>query len=121
MDTYEVEFDNILEDMPSEEQSGCFDLDFVRDCHCKVNEAAVLHFVDNLFIFDSNPFLKDIRIPTLIISGKFDIAFPTNQVRLLHEGIPGSRFFEFIHSGHMPFLTEFDLFHQRLSSFLDDI
>ncbi|MEJ2691600.1 MAG: alpha/beta fold hydrolase [Candidatus Thiodiazotropha sp.] len=118
---YELEFQNIygeyFYDNPVVE--GC--LSHVYQCHAPVKSDAVLYYMSNLFDFDTQGLLNKISVPTLVISGKWDIAFPPDQVRSLHAGIPGSDYYEFGRSGHMPFLTEPDAFNHILDEFLTKV
>jgi pimeloyl-ACP methyl ester carboxylesterase len=44
--------------------------------------------------------LHEIKCPTLIITGKKDVVFPTGNSTLLAAGIDGSRLVEFPDAGH---------------------
>ena len=121
IDTYELEFRNIFKEFSFRANFTDQYLTFLRQTSCKVEVGPVLYYLDSLFRFDSTTFLQDIRVPTLVMAGKWDIAFPVDQIELLHRGIPNSIFFEFGKSGHLPFLTQHDLFNHQLTSFLHEI
>ena len=105
------------ESIPSDEFSDEY-LRILRQGYCDVPPEAVLCYTDGVFRFDSMPYLKNIVIPTLVISGRWDIAFPPDQVELLHKGIPNSRYLKFETSGHLPFVTQKQLFNDSLKEFL---
>ncbi len=115
--TYHIEFQNIFQNSSFKQESIDFYQNFVAKNYCSVDTTAVMHYIDNLFRFDSTRYLKDIRVPTQIIAGKWDIAFPTDQVRLLQKGIKNSLFHELKSAGHMPFLTQHDFFNHIMDSF----
>ncbi|MCW5966089.1 MAG: alpha/beta fold hydrolase [Bryobacterales bacterium] len=68
--------------------------------------------------WDTTSRLGEIRVPTLLLSGRYDEATPAQQERL-REGIPGSRWVVFEDSAHMAFLEEPDRYFETLSRFLD--
>jgi pimeloyl-ACP methyl ester carboxylesterase len=57
--------------------------------------------------WDATERLGEITVPTLITSGGYDHLSP-RQMRLLHEGIPGSRWVVFEHSAHAAMYEEPD-------------
>ncbi len=116
--TYELEFQNIYQQRFYRDKSIRDYLDLIRKSSCKVQEEAVMHHIYNLFEFDTRKRLKDILIPTMVMSGKWDIGFPPDQVKLLHQGIKHSKFIEFEMAGHLPFLNQHDLFNNELEVFL---
>jgi len=118
LSTYELEFQNIFQQRADKKSVMAYYLNIVNQHHCKVDTEAVLHYINNLFQFDATDKLKDIQAPTLVIAGKWDIAFPPDQVRLLHQGIRQSKFVEFDSAGHLPFLTQHESFNRILGEFL---
>lgn len=118
LETYAIEFKNCLQHDVFQEYLSKLYLEYLYDCHCHVENVYVINYINNLFNFDSNYLLKSINIPTLVISGTWDIAFPADQVRLLHLKISGSQYIEFTQSGHLPFLTQTDLFNNKLCNYL---
>jgi proline-specific peptidase len=61
--------------------------------------------------------LAEITVPTLITSGRYDIATP-RQMQELHEKIPGSRWVMFDNSAHVAFLEEPGRYRAVLDDFL---
>ncbi len=64
--------------------------------------------------------LGEIRVPTLITSGRHDECTPT-LVEPLHRGIPGSEWVLFEESAHMPYLEEPERYLQTVGDFLDRV
>ncbi len=64
--------------------------------------------------------LGEIRVPTLVIGGRFDHATPA-ITQALHRGIAGSRWVIFEHSGHLPHLEETESYLQVLDQFLSGV
>jgi proline iminopeptidase len=71
--------------------------------------------------FDFRADLKVIRVPTLVIAGKYDI-FSTGEMNrdLLH-GITTSRLEVFQASGHFPFIEEPGAFHVAVEEFIREL
>lgn len=91
----------------------------IRDSHCQVDPIALVCYIDELFKFNiKKEITSDIQIPVLIIAGKWDITYPVDQVGKLMEVYPNAEFKIFEHSGHMPFISESDLFNQCIEQFL---
>ena len=72
-----------------------------------------------LTMFDSRPWLTEIRQPTLIIAGENDPAVPLAHAQMLVQGIPSARFECIAHAGHLLIWTHTDQFIALLKSFLD--
>jgi proline iminopeptidase len=65
--------------------------------------------------------LGSIHVPTLVISGKRDFVTSEKFGRMIHEGIPGSRFLLLEHSGHMGHIEEPGPFAEGIRSFLKSL
>lgn len=74
----------------------------------------------NLKNWDIHNRLAEIRIPTLITSGKYDEATPLIN-KTLHDGIAHSEWVLFEKSAHLSHMEEPDLYIKVLSDFLDTI
>jgi len=61
--------------------------------------------------------LSEIRVPTLLLSGRYDEATP-DVVETIHHGIHGSEWVIFENSSHMPHLEEPQRYIQVLADFL---
>ncbi len=64
--------------------------------------------------------LGEIRVPTLVIGGRYDHATPA-VTEALHRGIPGSEWVIFENSGHLPHLEETDRYLKLLERFLNRV
>jgi proline-specific peptidase len=64
--------------------------------------------------------LKEIRVPTLILSGRYDEATPLVS-ETVHHGISGSKWVIFEHSSHMPHIEEPERYIEVLNQFLGDV
>lgn len=64
--------------------------------------------------------LGEIRVPTLVTSGRHDECTPT-LVEPLHRGISGSEWVLFEESAHMPYLEEPERYLQVVGGFLDRV
>lgn len=62
--------------------------------------------------------LGEIRVPTLVLGGKFDEATPV-ITETIYKGIPGSEWVIFENSAHFPHIEETELYLQVLGKFLD--
>jgi L-proline amide hydrolase len=61
--------------------------------------------------------LGEIRVPALLLSGRYDEATPA-IVTEVHQGIPGSEWVLFEASSHTPHLEELDRFQVVVQEFL---
>ncbi|WP_233201265.1 SDR family NAD(P)-dependent oxidoreductase [Chromobacterium alticapitis] len=114
---YEMEFQNIYrEAFLSPEVSR--HLAIIRQSHVELPPHAVLSYIGNLFRFDTRAQLRKIKLPTLIVAGHWDIAFPIDQVALLKDGIPHADFVEMQDGGHLPFLNNSEQFNAIVADFL---
>ncbi len=64
--------------------------------------------------------LVEIRVPTLLLSGRYDEATPA-IVETVHGGIKGSKWVIFENSSHMPHLEETERYMQVLNDFLSHV
>lgn len=71
----------------------------------------------NLKGWDVTGHLGEIRAPTLIVSGRYDLATP-RTVGEIHQSIPGSRWVLFENSSHTPHAEEPERFLETLDKFL---
>jgi proline iminopeptidase len=68
--------------------------------------------------FDLNPELPKLRVPVLVVTGRFDMNVAPATAYGIHKAIPGSRFVVFERSGHLPFFEEPEVFVKVLEAFL---
>lgn len=83
-----------------------------------MNGPSEFHVIGSLKTWDIRPDLKNISVPTLLVSGQYDEATPT-MVKEIHGLIPGSKWELFAESSHMPHVEEPAKFLRVVSSFLD--
>lgn len=70
--------------------------------------------------WDRSNRLSEIRVPTLITSGRYDESTPLlNEV--LHKGIAGSQWVIFEHSSHMAHVEERDLYLATVKAFIEGV
>ena len=62
--------------------------------------------------------LKDLTMPVLVTTGRFDVGLPPRTAWTLHQAIPGSKFVVFERSGHFPMLEEPEAFVTAIEEFL---
>ena len=64
--------------------------------------------------------LGEIRVPSLVVGGRYDEATPA-VMETVYRGIPGSEWVIFENSGHFPHLEETERYLEVLSGFLDRV
>ncbi|MEC3952439.1 alpha/beta hydrolase [Nocardia sp. CDC153] len=62
--------------------------------------------------------LPELRVPVLIVGGRFDVICGVRWAEELHKLIPGSRLVILEHSGHFGHLEEGDLFAESVAAFV---
>ena len=68
---------------------------------------------------DMWPAVRALRLPTLVINGRYDTNVAPETAWKIHQAIAGSRLRFFERSGHFPFVEEPDLFVDVVEPFLD--
>jgi proline iminopeptidase len=68
--------------------------------------------------YDLWPELAKLRLPTLVVTGRFDANIAPAVAYHIHKAVTGSRFVVFEQSGHLPFYEEPDAFLEVVTSFL---
>ena len=85
-----------------------------------MNGPSEFHVVGTLKNWDIIPRLGEIRVPTLVTSGRHDEATPL-IAETVHQGIPGSQWVVFAESGHMPHAEEPERYMRVLDEFLSAV
>ena len=117
--TYELEFMNIYGGDESKQKQIQEYMKLIHDSHCQVDPIALLCYINELFKFDIKKEIQtNLKIPVLIIAGRWDITYPADQVERLKGVYPDAEFEIFEYSGHMPFISEKDKFNQLIEQFL---
>ncbi len=68
---------------------------------------------------DLSPKLGTIHVPTLVLTGRFDVNVAPLTAWRMAQAIPGAQFHVFEQSGHLPSYEEPDVYLKVLSTFLD--
>jgi len=69
--------------------------------------------------FDLNPELKKFNLPTLVLTGRYDMNVAPLTAWRIHQAITGSQWFVFERSGHLPWYEEPAEFARVVAPFLD--
>ncbi len=86
------------------------DYRYARDVNEKLNA--------DLARYDMWPALAGFRMPTLVITGRWDMNVSAGTAWRIHQAIPGSRWEVFEQSGHLPYFEEPEKFARVLEGFL---
>jgi len=68
--------------------------------------------------YDMWPMLPALHMPTLVLTGRFDINVAPSTAWKIHKAIPNSRWEVFEHSGHLPYFEEPEKFVSVTEAFL---
>ena len=68
--------------------------------------------------YDMWPVLPTFHLPTLVVTGRFDINVAPSTAWKIHEAIPGSAWAVFEQSGHLPYFEEPEKFTRVIEKFL---
>jgi proline-specific peptidase len=79
-----------------------------------------VHVTGTLKDWDVTDRLGEIRVPTLVLGGRYDEATPVLG-ETIHRGIPGSEWVILQNSAHLPHVEETELYLQVLGRFLDRV
>ena len=67
---------------------------------------------------DLGPMLTRLKMPVLVLTGRFDANVAPSTAWKIHKAIPGSRYEVFEQSGHLPFFEEPEAFVRSVDRFL---
>ena len=96
-------------------------MELARECMGSVPEASYRAMMLALIGFDQRSTLKDISVPTLLLSGSKDNNAPAPMMAKTATYIPGAEYVELADVGHLANLEHPDAFDQALGSFVDSI
>jgi len=68
--------------------------------------------------FDMWPVLPTFRMPTLVLTGRYDMNVAPSTAWRIHQAIPDSRWEVFEQSGHLPYFEEPERFQRVIEDFL---
>ncbi|WP_284264539.1 alpha/beta fold hydrolase [Bradyrhizobium iriomotense] len=94
-------------------------MDVARDCMASVPEASYRAMMLALIGFDLRSALKDIAVPTLLLSGSRDNNAPAPMMAKMAGYIPAARYVELAGVGHLANLERPDAFNQAIDAFLE--
>ena len=95
-------------------------MDQVGQVYYTMNGPSEFHVIGNIKDWDRTDRLAEIRVPTLITSGRFDESTPLiNDV--LHKGIAGSEWVIFEQSSHMAHVEERELYVSTVRAFIEGV
>ena len=92
-----------------------------RDCMADVPEASYRASVLALLGFDQRSALKDIKIPTLVLSGSKDKNAPAPMMAKMATCIPSANYVELEGVGHLANLERPQAFNAALDQFLKTV
>jgi len=92
-----------------------------RDCMANVPEASYRASMLALLGFDQRQALKEIRIPTLVLSGSKDKNAPAPMMAKMARFIPSARYIELAGAGHLVNLERPTAFNAALDQFLTTV
>ncbi len=85
-----------------------------------MNGPSEFHVIGTLRTWNIVDRLHEIRVPALLLSGRYDEATPA-IVETIHQRIPGAEWVLFEHSSHLPHVEEPERYNQVVSNFLDRV
>ena len=95
-------------------------MDQVGQVYYIMNGPSEFYVIGNIKDWDRTGRLSEIRVPTLITSGRYDESTPLiNEV--LHKGIAGSEWVLFEHSSHMAHVEERERYMSTLRAFIEGV
>jgi 3-oxoadipate enol-lactonase len=94
-------------------------MEVARDCMSSVPEASYRAMMLALIGFDLRGALKDISVPTLLLSGSRDNNAPAPMMAKMAGYIPSARFVELAGVGHLANLERPVAFNEALNEFLE--
>jgi 3-oxoadipate enol-lactonase len=83
--------------------------------------AAMARAAAELSRFDSRPWLNQLRLPTLVVSGGLDAAIPAHHAAMLAQGIPAARTATIAEAGHTMIWTHRDRLAQILAAWWNSV
>jgi proline-specific peptidase len=91
-----------------------------QEVYLTMNGPSEFHVTGNLKTWDITRRLGEIRVPTLVLSGRYDEATPAIAATI-QRGIPGAEAVLFEQSSHLPHLEEPDTYLAAVERFLERV
>jgi 3-oxoadipate enol-lactonase len=96
-------------------------IELARECMASVPEASYRAMMLALIGFDQRSTLKDIFVPTLLLSGSKDNNAPAPMMAKMATYIPAAQYVELAGVGHLANLERPDAFDEALGGFLESV
>jgi len=96
-------------------------MELARECMARVPEASYRAMMLALIGFDQRSTLKDISVPTLLLSGSRDNNAPASMMAKTATYIPSAEYVELAGVGHLANLERPDAFNAALDGFLESV
>lgn len=96
-------------------------MELARECMASVPEASYRAMMLALIGFDQRSTLKDIAVPTLLLSGSKDSNAPAPMMAKTATYVPGAEYVELAGVGHLANLERPDAFDAALARFLNSV
>jgi 3-oxoadipate enol-lactonase len=96
-------------------------MELARECMASVPEASYRAMMLALIGFDQRSTLKDISVPTLLLSGSKDNNAPASMMAKMATYIPAAEYIELAGVGHLANLERPDAFDEALGRFLSSV
>ena len=93
-------------------------MELARECMASVPEASYRTMMLALMGFDLRSALKNIAVPTLLLSGSKDNNAPAPMMAKMAGYIPSASYMELAGAGHLANLERPEAFNQALGGFL---
>lgn len=93
----------------------------VRDVVGQMKTEAFLASMRAITEYDSQPSLRSLTLPTLMVAGELDPACTAAGMRRMHDMVPGSTFHQIDGVGHYAFAEAAPEFHRVTSEFLSSL
>jgi proline iminopeptidase len=119
VDTFYRNFVCRLKEWPPEVRHS-FEMTERRPVYAEMNGPNEFTITGVIRDIDLTPQLSAIRVPTLVLGGRYDEVTP-RVARQIHEGIVGSELRVFPNSAHLPFWEERADFRRVVAEFLDSV
>jgi 3-oxoadipate enol-lactonase len=94
---------------------------WLRDMLSGNTASAMAEASQQLSRFDSRPWLHELRVPTLVVSGGQDTAVPAHHAAMLAQGIAGARSVAIDEAGHTMIWTHRDRLAEILATWWDEV
>lgn len=92
--------------------------DLVQQGFFPISEQGYKNQAHGALTFDSTNWLKEIKVPCLVLGSDDDVLVTTSQAEFLANNIPESEYYCFHDVGHVPQVEQTEIFNQLIHSFI---